>query len=208
MFLSGLSRFATTLATATILLSSSSIQASEDGPFFGKRATGKWTIGAKAVNIDPQEPAANDASGTGIVLGYEFDKKVAGGTTSFELELISGDEEQISLINGVNELPTFPFPTTNGPILGTYEAQIVNAFFTYRSAGDLYFKLKGGLSYVDLDIDFGQFVIDRSSEDTSLAGGIGIGYRFGDRGMIELDYYKDSGNVDLGVASLNALLTF
>lgn len=208
MFSSSLNRFAATLFAATIALGSASAQASEGGPFFGKHATGKWTIGAKAVNIDPQEPEANDASGMGIVLGYEFNKKIAGGTSSFELEIISGDEEQISLINGVNDLPTFPFPTTNGPIFGTYETQIVNAFFTYRSAGDVYFKLKGGLSYVDIDVDFGQFIIDRNSEETSLAGGVGIGYRFGDRGMIELDYYKDSGTVDLGVASVNAMLTF
>lgn len=198
-------QLAQTITLSTALLAASNAFA-QDGPFFGKEATGKWIIGAKFANIDPQEPNTQDTNGIGVVLGYEFDKTIYGGTSSFEVEYIQSDDEDVTLLNGVER-----FGVNQDPIIGTYEATVVNAFFNYRSAGDLYFKLKAGLSYIDLDFDYNfrgfQFE-NQNSEDTSLAAGIGLGYRLGDSGMIEVDYYKDSGNADTGIASINALLTF
>ncbi len=200
-------RLAKTFTFTGLLLTAFAADA-QDGPFFGNHANGKWMIGAKVANIDPQEPEAIDSRGVGIILGYQFDREVFGrGSTSFEIEYIAGDDEDVTLLNGVENFT----PIDQSLIIGTYEATIINAFFNYRSAGDLYFKFKAGLSYVDLDFDFnfqGVDFIDRSSEDTSLAAGIGLGYRFGDAGLIEFDIYKDSGNADTGVASLNAVLTF
>ncbi len=193
------------LSTILALCAFFSFNAHADGlSVFGNEAKGKWIIGAKAVNIDANEPGLNDASGTGVVIGYEFDKDVAGGRSSFEVEYISGEEEQVSQLNGLGFIPS---EFAIGSLSGTYEVDIINAFFTYKSAGDVYFKLKGGISYADINVRVGT-LLDTSFEDTSLAGGIGIGYRLGDRGQIELEYSKDAGNSDIGVVGVNGLLKF
>ena len=167
--------------------------AADDGPFFGKHAPGKWIIGAKAVNIDLNDSNIEDSTGVGIVLGYEFDKTILGGRgkSSFEIEYITGDEENFSF-GGVN---------------GTYEADIINAFFNYRSAGQVYFKLKGGLSFVDIDSQIDGQLFD-DFEDVSLAIGGGIGLRVSDAGRIELEYTLDSADANVGQLSLNGILSF
>ena len=184
-----LKRFSQAIAvTATILASSTSIAA--DGAFFGSEAAGKWIIGPKVANIDANVDSVSDSSGIGIVVGYEFDKDIAGGKASFEIEYISGDEEQINI-----------------DTIGNYEASVLNAFFAYRSAGDLYYKVKGGISYVDIDVSAG-VLLDQTFEDTSLAAGVGLGYRISDRGLIEVEYTQDTGDSDLGILGLNGLFTF
>lgn len=189
MFSTGLKRLTQALVAAAFALGTSTVLA-EDGPFFGQKAAGKWIIGAKVSNIDPNVDQIKDSRGVGIVLGYEFDKEIAGGKSSFELEYISGDEERINVDSGA-----------------TYEASVINAYFTYRSPGDLYYKIKGGLSYVDIDVRTELFA-DLDFEDTSLAAGIGLGYRFNDFGMVEIEYTQDSGDSDLGILSLHGLLNF
>lgn len=190
-------RKAITLPTATlntcalvacVFVSSSTLAA--DGAFFGKEAAGKWIIGPKVVNIDPNLDTISDASGVGIVAGYEFDKDIAGGKSSFEIEYISGDEESINI---------------GSPV--TYEANVLNAFFAYRTAGDLYFKIKGGISYVDIDVSSGT-LIDDTFEDVSIAAGVGFGYRISDRGLVEIEYSQDAGDSDLGILGLNGLFSF
>ncbi|RBP50970.1 outer membrane beta-barrel protein [Arenicella xantha] len=194
---------ACSLATAACLTLSAPVLAAESGTgtFFGKDAPGKWIVGAKVVNIDPNVPDTNDASGVGIVLGYEFAKSVGEGTSSFEIEYISGEEEQISLVNSVATIPAYPAG------FGTYEAEIFNAYFTYRSPGTVYYKLKGGVSYVDLNVA-PVSLLDRDYEDVSFAVGLGIGYRINELGVIELEYTQDSGDADVGTLGVNALLTF
>ncbi len=210
MFSNGLTQLTKSLMCAAIAIGSSLVitgNAMADGTFFGESATGKWIIGGKISNIDPNSSEVNDAPANGVLLGYEFDKEIAGGTAAFELEYIQGDEERI-----------------NVNFNGTYEASVLNAFFSYRSAGNLYYKFKGGLSYVDVDIRDSQvvnlnFIIpsdvrDRSVtnlgfEDTSVAFGIGLGYRFfDDHAKVELEYTQDIGDSDLGIVSLNGLYSF
>ena len=83
----------------------------------------------------------------------------------------------------------------------------MNAYFTYRSPGTLYYKLKGGLSYVDLNVA-PVTLLDRDFEDISLAVGIGLGYRVGELGVVEVEYTQDSGDADLGTLGVNGLLQF
>lgn len=184
------SSVAAALFFAGIGLSSTTMAADDNGgTFFGKEAPGKWIIGLKLANIDPNVDNVQDADGIGIVLGYEFARSIgSGGSSTFELEYISGDEEG------------------SGDFF-EYEANVLNAFFTYRSAGTLYFKVKGGLSYSDIEVNsiFGQQAED---EDVALAAGIGLGYRIQDYGVVELEYSQDSGDSDLGILGLNALLEF
>lgn len=160
-----------------------------DGPFFGKEAKGKWIIGIKAAKVDNNIENLEDADAIGIVLGYEFDRPIGdlGGSASVELEYIDGDE-------------------TNLAGIGEYDPDLLNLFFTYRSAGDLFYKVKLGLSYSDIEIATPG--LNDGTEEVGLAGGIGLGYRVGDYGTVEIDYSLDSSDNDLGVLGLNALLTF
>lgn len=166
-------------------------QETPDGPFFGKRAAGKWIIGVKAGKIDANNQNIDDADAFGVVLGYEFEKSIGNfdGKTSFEFEYFAGDE---TTIDG----------------LGSYEANILNAFFTYRSAGTIYYKVKLGASYSEIDVDTPVSFTSFESDDVSIAGGIGLGYRIGEHGQIELEYSQDSGTNDLGTYGVNALLLF
>lgn len=160
-----------------------------EGPFFGNEAKGKWIIGVKAAKVDNNVEDLEDADAIGVVLGYKFDSPIGtlNGSSTVELEYIDGD-------------------STNLAGIGVYDPDILNLFFTYRSAGDLYYKFKLGLSYSDIEIETPGFV--SGTEDVALAGGIGLGYKFGDYGSIELEYSADSGDNDLGILGLNALLEF
>lgn len=171
------------------LVFNQAIAADNTGPFFGNEAKGKWIIGVKGAKIDNNVEDIKDADAVGLVLGYEFDKPIGnlGGSSTFELEYVTGD-------------------TTNLRGIGNYEVNVLNAFFTYRSAGKLYYKLKAGLSYTDILVTTPAF--DNSFEDVSLAGGLGLGYRVGDYGVVELEYSADTGDAEVGVLGLNALLEF
>jgi len=180
------------------------------GPFFGNHATGKWMVGVKVGKIDNNIENTNDAEAAGIVLGYEFAKPIAGGQASVEIEYIVGDE------------------TDREFSIGTYEAEMLNLFFTYRSPGALYYKVKGGLSYSNLDINVdrsltvpGDFFVDisnpnatSSNEDVSLAAGIGIGYKFknigntGNNALLELEHISASGDDDLSFTGVTLLGQF
>ena len=161
-----------------------------NGPFFGKQAKGKWIIGVKAGKIENNIETVKDADALGIVLGYEFDRPVGrNGTSTIELEYITGDDTNLTLGNGTS-----------------YETDVLNLFFTYRSPGTLYLKAKAGLSYSDVELN--SFGARATNEDVALALGIGIGYHVGDYGVVELEYSADSGENDIGVLGLNALLEF
>lgn len=159
------------------------------GKFFGNDANGKWLIGLKAAKIDNNEEELRDANAVGIILGYEFDRPVGstGGSTTVELEYLNASE-------------------TNYAGLGTYDPDMLNLFFSYRSAGDLYFKLKLGGSYSSIDLNLPG--VDGNNEEFSFAGGLGLGYRIEDYGVVELEYSVDTGSNDLSVLGLNAILEF
>lgn len=162
---------------------------SNNGAFFGKKAAGKWIIGGKVAKIDLNTPDVDDVDAAGIVVGYEFASSIGdlGGTSTVELEYISGDEDIASI--GTN-----------------LDVDVANLFFTYRSAGTVYYKLKGGLSYASFDVN--TFGVDSEFEDTSASFGVGLGYRIGDLGVVEVEYSADTGDSDLGVIGVNALLEF
>ena len=178
------------------------------GPFFGNEAKGKWLIGIKAGKIDNNAEDIDDSDAIGIVLGYEFAKPIGfGGTSTIELEYLSGDDTEV--LGG----------------LASYEAEMLNLFFTYRSPGTLYYKFKLGLSYSNVDAT-GLFGINRppandlggfnnipfvdvtSEEDVGLAGGIGLGVRIQDYGSIEIEHVSEASNNDLSLTTISALLRF
>lgn len=178
---------------SAIALSGSSVVYAQnkhnDGTFFGKDAPGKWIIGVKAGMVDSNSELVEDADATGLLIGYEFARPIGnnGGSSTVELEYIKADETPIA---GV----------------GNYDVDMLNLFFTYRTAGKLYFKAKAGASFSTLTLTTPAF--DTDLDDVSIAAGIGLGYRVGDYGVIELEYSDDTGDTDLGVIGLNALLEF
>jgi len=164
----------------------------------------KWIIGLKAAQVEVRGIETNavrleEADAYGLVLGYEFNKNIGGtgGTSSFEIEYLTTDETNIEGLDSS---------------FGEYEADILNVFFTYRSPGKVFFKLKGGVSYVDASTNFDLFAPGFAGgievEDFSLAGGVGVGARIGERGVVELEYATDSGDAEINTISLNGLLTF
>lgn len=160
------------------------------GAFFGSKAPGKWIIGGKVAKVDVNISDEKDADAAGIVIGYEFARSIgdAGGSSTIELEYITGDASIPSL--GLD-----------------YDVDVANLFFTYRSAGTLYYKLKGGLSYADFQ--FNDSTFGRSDfEDVGLAFGLGLGYRIGELGVVELEYSADTSDADLTILAVNALLEF
>ncbi len=189
------------LVCTPLLGTAHAAESNGEGAFFGKSAEGKWIIGGKVANIDPNIADVSDADGVGIVLGYEFARPVGdNGSSTFELEYITTDTADLT-----------PF----GPSFGQYETDVVNLFFTYRTAGKLYFKVKGGLSYVDRNVLGAPFGVLTDSgdvlaggEDVSLAAGLGFGLRVTEHGAIEIEYSQDSGNIDNGIFGVNAFLKF
>ena len=172
--------------------------------FFGKQAKGKWIVGIKAAKIDNNVEEINDSNAIGLILGYEFDKPIGGsGTSTIELEYLTGDET----ISVGSESDDFVSNISTQALgLASYNTDILSLFFTYRSAGTIYYKVKAGFTYSDVEI--ANSIFTDSNEDVALAGGIGIGYHVGDYGVIELEYTADSGENDLGIIGLNALLEF
>ena len=172
-----------------------------DGPLFGYSPKGQWIIGGKIANVDPNIADVRDADATGIVLGYEFAKAIGGdGTSTIELEYLKADETIVSELDAN---------------MTTYEADIVNLFFTYRSPGRVYFKVKGGLSYVDKSINnlsgglltpSNQLLLDQ--EEVSLAAGVGLGFRVTDNGIVEIEYAQDTGDSNLGILGVNGFIQF
>lgn len=186
-------RRVTLLALIAVSSVASSLGYANDnrGPFFGNTASGKWIIGGKIATVDLNQAESVDIDAAGIVLGYQFARSIgrAGGTSTVEFEYISGDDD-INSFGGAN-----------------IDVDVANLFFTYRSAGTLYYKVKGGLSAADVEIS-GAFGETSEASETGLAGGIGLGYRVGDLGVIELEYQVDASDADLGILSLNGLLEF
>ncbi len=181
------------ISLTSITLAATSANAADNGlnngPFFGKEAPGKWIIGVKAGSVDANSEFVDDADAVGVVLGYEFARPIgnSGGSSTVELEYIQADETPISGF-------------------GNYEVDMLNLFFTYRTAGKLYFKAKAGASFSTLTLTTPAF--DTDIDDVSLAGGIGLGYRIGEYGVVEIEYSDDTGDNDLGMLALNALLEF
>lgn len=186
------------------VMSHSAFAKDSKNTFFGKQAKGKWIVGIKAAKIDNNVEEINDSNAIGLILGYEFDKPIGGsGTSTIEFEYLTGDET----ISVGNESDDFVSNiSTEGLGLASYNTDILSLFFTYRSAGTIYYKVKAGFTYSDVEIASSTFT--DSNEDIALAGGIGIGYHVGDFGVVELDYTANSGENDLGILGLNALLEF
>ena len=117
-----------TLLTLIIVITTWTYGVSARESTYGENNRGKWIIGGKVANLDTNQAGVNDAEAAGVVLGYEFAQPIGeDGTASVELEYLRGDETLISI---------------EDPFQREYSTDVVNLFFTYRSGGQIYFKLK------------------------------------------------------------------
>ena len=137
---------------------------------------GRWIVGVKAAQVElrgleTDTVRLEEADAFGVVVGYEFNQRIGGtnGTASFEVEYLttSGDTN----IEGLD------------PSFGELDADILNAFFAYRSSGQVFFKAKGGVSFIETTTNFDLFEPGTPGgvrfDDFSLAGGFGVGVRIG-----------------------------
>lgn len=180
--------FFVSLFSVFALSNASAVNAQDDnsGPFFGKNAPGKWTIGLKAASIDPNIEGISDADAAGVVLGYEFATSIGpwGGSSSIEIEYLQSDTEQFFVGSGTS-----------------YDAESLGIFYTYRSPGQVYFKVKGGLVTNTLQVNSVITSERRDLESTNIALGLGLGVRITDRALIELEYLQEAGSNDLEAGS-------
>lgn len=165
------------------------------GTFFGQEARGKWLIGAKYAKVQNGEADFKDADNAGILLGYEFRRPVGfDGSAAIEVEWLG------SVSDGDIGLDS-DFGTT-----GTWDGNIVNVFFAYRTPGVVYFKAKVGGVYSDVTAKVGGGEI--SNDEVGLGFGAGLGVKIGDVGRLELEYTGSTGDNDIEQLSLGGLLAF
>lgn len=183
------------VATFLLMAISANTAISQEGTtWFGDSADGQWLVGVKLGSINNDAPGFEDASLTTLVLGYQFSRQVGtDGTASLELEIGKSDDADLN-----NGLPG-----------SEWEAETLGLFINYRTAGDVYFKVKLGLMSTDIEARTGRLAtLDVS--DTNFAYGAGFGVILGQRQNInlELDWTGSSGDNDVNLINLGGLVRF
>lgn len=185
------------LVTLAYICTSSMVIAAEEGTFFGKEATGNWQIGLKGATVMNGEQNFDDASNTGVVLGYEFSRSLkVKGSAAVEFEGTASFDDGDIDTNAVTG-------TT-----GQWDVDTYGLFFAYRSPGMVYAKGRLGGLHTEVNSKINTVSSDKTT-DTSLAFGAGIGVKVGDYGKVELEYTSNAGTTnDLEIISLGGIFEF
>ena len=185
------------LPAIAVMFASGPVLADNNDTWFGKRAPGQWYIGVKAGKVKNGLRGTNDASNKGLLVGYEFARAIgdSDGTASIELEATSTSDEG-----------TFG-PTSDLGTSGTWDASTLGLFMVYRTAGNVYFKVKGGVQMSNVNYH-APGATSLQTDDASLAGGVGLGVKVGDSGNVEVEYAGETGDNDLGNLSLSGHVRF
>ena len=142
---------------------------------------GQPYVGVKAGKFRIDADKLDDPTAYGAYAGYNFTPAVG-----MEIEYVGSSEESISG-NGINldyDLKTYG-------IYGTYRYAFPNTA--------LYAKGKLGFAKAELNVDASGFGVSDSdsSDDTGIAGGIGLGYNFTPNAAIEAEYAIVAEDIDL-----------
>ena len=167
-----------TLATSALMMSANAAVS------YGSAAAGQPYVGVKVGQIDVDAP--KDATAYGIYGGYNFDQNLGA-----ELEYVRSEDKNIN-VNGANL---------------TYDAETYGAYATYRyhfQSTPFYAKGKLGLAKTDVQIKAPGF--SSSRDKTSLAGGVGIGFKPTQNVGIEASY--SFLNSDANMLGVGAHLAF
>ncbi len=194
-----------TILVASVACLSVSAYAADDnnGTFFGKSAPGKWMVSIKVAQVSNDgveisqvsnlNNGYDEATAVGLILGYHFARPVGlNGSSTLEFEI----------------LPSADGDVNSGGIVGQWQADILNAHMSYRSAGKLYFNLKGGLSYASVDLVSNGGRKLETQDDVNFSFGGGLGLKMGHWGALELEYSSTVGDLDLGIFALNGIAEF
>ena len=145
---------------------------------YGNGYTGQPYVGVKAGQFDLDVDDADDPTAYGVYAGYNFDPNFG-----IEVEYVGSDDADY-----------------RG---GDIDAKTYGAYGTYRYAfpntNGLYAKGKLGIAKTELEADYdaGSFSYSESSDDTGVAGGIGLGYSVNPDFSVEAEYDILDSDVDL-----------
>ncbi|WP_351118966.1 porin family protein [Psychrobacter sp. SMN/5/1215-MNA-CIBAN-0208] len=164
----------TLLALAAGSLLSVSAQAAVS---YGNGYTGQPYVGVKVGQFDLDVNGADDPTAYGVYGGYNFDPNFG-----IEAEYVGSDDADYR----------------NGDI----DAKTYGAYGTYRYAfpnTGLYAKGKLGVAKTEVEGDYtvGTNRVSFSDDDTSLAGGVGLGYSVNPDFSVEAEYDVLGSDADL-----------
>ena len=173
----------TLLALAAGSLLSISAQAAVS---YGNGYTGQPYVGVKVGQFDLDVDGADDPTAYGVYGGYNFDPNFG-----VEVEYVGSDDADY--------------------YGGEIDAKTYGAYGTYRYAfpnSGLYAKGKVGIAKTELEASATVAGVTRSEsvDDTSLAGGIGLGYAVNQDFSVEAEY--DIVGSDTDLMTIGAQLKF
>ena len=145
---------------------------------YGNGYTGQPYVGAKVGQFDLDVDGADDPTAYGVYGGYNFDPNFG-----IEAEYVGSDDADY--YNGDIDAKTYG-------AYGTYRYQFPNT--------GLYAKGKLGVAKTEIE---GNYLAENSNrktistDDTSLAGGVGLGYSVNPNFSVEAEYDKLGSDADL-----------
>ncbi|SLJ85968.1 porin family protein [Psychrobacter sp. DAB_AL43B] len=145
---------------------------------YGNGYTGQPYVGAKVGQFDLDVNGASDPTAYGVYGGYNFDPNFG-----IEAEYVGSDDA--NYYNGDIDAKTYG-------AYGTYRYQFPNT--------GLYAKGKLGVAKTKVEGSYLSTPITRvnySDSDTSLAGGVGLGYSVNPNFSVEAEYDKLGSDADL-----------
>ena len=149
-----------TLATASPAFAQQAgmrLQPPADPLYFGLKAG--------AMDVDDTEDAA---SNVGVFAGYKFH-----------------EDERGAFFGEAEYTRTFSDGEARGPAAGDYDVETLSGYGGFRSAGQLFWKAKVGLSWWDVSVEG---LSPAEEDDVSLSAGIGGGWRLNENTGIEAEY--------------------
>ena len=161
----------TLLAVAAGSLLSVSAQAAVS---YGNGYTGQPYVGVKVGQFDLDRAGTDDPTAYGVYGGYNFDPNFG-----IEAEYVGSDNADY--------------------YGGEVDAKTYGAYGTYRYAfpnTGLYAKGKLGVAKTEIE-GTGTLTQNFSDDDTSLAGGVGLGYSVNPNFSVEAEYDRLGSDVDL-----------
>ena len=150
--------------------------------------TGQPYVGVKVGQFDLDVDNADDPTAYGVYGGYNFDQNFG-----VEAEYVGSDDADYR--NGDLDAKTY----------GAYGT----ARYQFPNTG-LYAKGKLGVAKTEVEGDYtvGPVKVSKSSSDTGLAGGVGLGYSVNPNFGVEAEYSMMDSDVDAKLLTVGAQLKF
>lgn len=145
---------------------------------YGNGYTGQPYVGVKVGKFDLDQNGTSDPTAYGVYGGYNFDPNFG-----IEAEYIGSDDANYNSLGQS----------------GDVDAKTYGAYGTYRYAfpnTGLYAKGKLGVAKTEVE-GSGTLTRNFKDSDTSLAGGVGLGYSVNPNFSVEAEYDKLGSDVDL-----------